>query len=164
MQTVHPEPGRWLDERESRAWRGFMAMQGQVRRSVAHQLQRHIGLSEADYEVLVHLSEAEGGRMRAVELGAATQWEKSRLFHQITRMDARGLVSKESCGNTRHAHVALTDKGRSVIEAAAPSHVEYVRRAFIEALSSEQIDSLADIAETVIEHLSGADDVGCTGD
>ncbi|MCU1397495.1 MAG: MarR family transcriptional regulator, partial [Acidimicrobiales bacterium] len=111
MSTAHHEPAPWLDAREARAWRGFMTMQGKVRRSIAQHLQREAGLSEADYEVLVHLSEADGGRMRAVELGAATQWEKSRLFHQITRMHGRGLVTKESCGNARHAHVALTEKG-----------------------------------------------------
>ena len=164
MSTAHHDPAPWLDARESRAWRGFMAMQGQVRRSVAQQLQRESGLSEADYEVLVHLSEAEGGRMRAVELGAATQWEKSRLFHQITRMHARGLVTKESCGNARHAHVALTDKGRAVIEAAAPSHVEFVRRSFIDALSADQLDALADIAEATVEHLRGADEGCCESD
>ena len=155
---------QWLDEREARAWRGFMVMQGKVRRSVAQQLQRDVGLSEADYEVLVHLSEADGGRMRAVELGAATQWEKSRLFHQLTRMEGRGLVSRESCGNSRHAHVALTEKGRNVIEAAAPSHVEYVRKAFIEALSTEQIEALADIADAVVQHLGQTDDGCCASD
>ncbi|MCU1394567.1 MAG: MarR family transcriptional regulator [Ilumatobacteraceae bacterium] len=155
---------RWLDAREARAWRGFMLMQGKLRRNVARQLLRDVGLSEADYEVLVHLSEAEGGRLRAVELGAATQWEKSRLFHQLTRMEGRGLVSRETCGNSRHAHVALTDKGRSVIEAAAPSHVEYVRQSFIEAMTPEQIDMLGDITEAVIGHLDGTDDGCCGGD
>ncbi|MCU1367982.1 MAG: MarR family transcriptional regulator [Ilumatobacteraceae bacterium] len=164
MSTVQQEPAHWLDAREARAWRGFMTMQGQVRRRVAQQLQREAGLSEADYEVLVHLSEADGGRMRAVELGAATQWEKSRLFHQITRMHARGLVTKESCGNARHAHVALTENGRAVIEAAAPNHVEFVRRAFVDALSADQLDALAGIAEAVVEHLRGTDDGCCDAD
>src|SRR5450755_2022722 len=57
------------------------------------------GLSGADFEVLVTLSDAPGKRMRAVELGRALGWEKSRLSHQVTRMEARGLVWREECMN-----------------------------------------------------------------
>ena len=153
----------WLDARESRAWRGFMVMQAQVRRRVAQQVQRDSGLSEADYEVLVHLSEAAEGRLRAVELANATQWEKSRLFHQITRMEARGLVVRDSCEKSRQAHITLTAEGRTVIEAAAPIHVDHVRRWFIDALSTEQLDALADIATTVLGHIGGAPGA-CPGD
>lgn len=154
----------WLDEREARAWRGFMVMQSKLRRRVNHELQRDLGLSEADYEVLVHLTEAADGRMRAVELGTATQWEKSRLFHQLTRMEGRGLVVRESCANSRHAHVAITAQGRAIIEAAAPSHVDNVRRWFVDALSPEQIDLLGDITAVVIEHLDADADGGCPGE
>jgi DNA-binding MarR family transcriptional regulator len=152
----------WLDDRESRAWRGLMVMQAQVRRQVAQRVQRDSGLSEADYEVLVHLSEAADGRLRAVDLGMATQWEKSRLFHQITRMEARGLVVRESCERSRQAHVALTAEGRAVIEAAAPIHVDHVRRWFIDALSDEQLDALGDISTAVLSHIGGGP--ACAGD
>ncbi len=152
---------KWLDDREARAWRAFMAMQNQLRRRIAFHLQQDSGVSETDYEILVHLSEAENGRMRAVELGAATQWEKSRLFHQISRMSDRGLVTKESCGNTRKAHVALTEKGRQMIEAAAPCHVGHVRTWFVDALTPDQLDSLADISTAILDGL--ASDTACAG-
>ena len=118
---------RWLDEREARAWRGFLRMQSELRR-VARQLQQEAGLSAADYEVLVSLSEAPGGRLRVFELGGATQWEKSRLSHHLTRMEHRGLVRRMPCPtDNRGANVVLTD-GPSAIEAAAPRHVEHVRK------------------------------------
>ena len=147
--------GPWLSNREQRAWRGFLAVQQQLNRRIAQDLQRKTGLSLADYEVLVRLSEAPGQTLRAIELAAATDWEKSRLSHQIGRMTERGLIAKELCGNTRHAHVTLTPRGRSVIEAAAPLHVAHVRRVFVDALSPEQIDALADASTAILTHLCG---------
>ena len=146
--------GPWLTDREQSAWRGFLAMQQQVNRRIAQDLQRETGLSLADYVVLVRLSEAPGQTLRAIDLAAATDWEKSRLSHQIGRMTERGLIAKELCGNTRHAHIALTPHGRSVIEAAAPLHVAHVRRLFVDALTPEQIDALADVSTTIVAHLS----------
>src|ERR1700750_610111 len=117
-----------------RAWRQFIAMQGQLRARLARQLQRESGLSEADYEVLVQLSEAPCGRQRVFELGQATQWVKSRLSHHLTRMVQRGLCARESCPtDSRGAFVVLTDAGRRAVEAAAPQHVEHVREWFVDA-------------------------------
>ena len=144
---------QWLSAAELRAWRGFMEMSNGVRREVAQQLQQDCGLSEADYEILVRLSEAPSGSLRALELAEATRWEKSRLSHQIRRMTDRGLVTKGSCGNARHAHVELSVQGRAAIEAAAPKHVAHVRAMFIAALTPEQIDALAVIAQAVVHHL-----------
>src|SRR5256885_14445810 len=125
---------KWLDEREARAWRAFLLMQREFGGRIAQAIQRDTGLSAADYEVLVHLSEAPDGRLRAFELGRATQWEKSRLSHHITRMADRGLVQRESCpSDSRGAFAVLTPKGRAAIEAAAPKHVEHVRRWFVDS-------------------------------
>src|SRR3954462_12095624 len=104
------EDPRWLDEREALAGRRVITRQAQLRARLARQLQREAGLSEADYEVLVQLSEAPGGRQRVFELGQSTQWEKSRLSHHLTRMVQRGLVARESCPtDSRGSFVVLTD-------------------------------------------------------
>src|SRR4051812_38071047 len=121
---------RWLDEREAHAWRQFVFMMSRLRRYLGSELQRETGLSDADYEVLVNLSEAQDGRMRPSELGGAMQWEKSRLSHHLTRMEQRGLVKRAPCKtDSRGAFVQLTPAGRKAIEKAAPRHVEQVRRA-----------------------------------
>ncbi len=129
---------------------------------VARELQRETGLSGADYEVLVNLSEAPTGRLRAFELGRATGWEKSRLSHHISRMEDRDLVRRESCPtDSRGAFVVLTVTGRKAIEAAAPLHVEHVRRWFVDALTPEQLDALADISDAILAKL-GDDPGGCS--
>ena len=152
-----PAP-KWLDEREERAWRGLLNMYGELRRQVSRQLQQETGLSDADYEVLVNLSEAPRGRMRPFELGRATRWEKSRLSHHLGRMAERGLVVRESCPtDSRGTVVAITPAGRAAIKAAAPKHVDHVRALFLEPLTPAQLDALADISERVLANLSSED-------
>jgi DNA-binding MarR family transcriptional regulator len=154
---------RWLDGSESRAWRSFLQMQAQLFARLGRQLQRDDGLSEADYAVLVNLTESPGGRLRPFELGRATQWEKSRLSHHLTRMADRGLVVREACPtDSRGAVIVVSDAGRAAIAAAAPRHVDQVRRWFIDALTPEQLAALADVSETVLAHLAAdPDSDGC---
>ncbi len=155
---------RWLTRREQRAWRSFLLMQRRLTGRVAREIQRETGLSGADYEVLVNLSEAPEGRLRAFELGRATGWEKSRLSHHITRMEERDLVARASCQtDSRGAFVVLTDTGRAAIEAAAPRHVEHVRRFFVDSLTREQLDALADISDAIVANL-GDDPGSCSPD
>lgn len=148
----------WLDEKEQRAWRGYIALQTEVQRRIARQLQRETGLSGADYAVLVSLSEAPGGRLRVFQLRHAADWEKTRLTHQITRMAARGLVAREPCSDDpRGAFIVLTEAGWQAISEAAPRHVQHVRHWFIDALSPAQLDALVEISDTVLRRLPEAD-------
>lgn len=153
----------WLDRREQEAWRNFLRMESRLSARLNRELQRNDGLSEADYEVLVHLSEAPGGRMRAFELSRALRWEKSRLSHHLTRMAGRGLIERAECRTDgRGADVVLTGCGRAAIEAAAPRHVEDVRRYFVDPLTPAQLDALTEIADAVLTRLGEEDDIeGC---
>lgn len=156
---------RWLDEAEERAWRGYMRMRTLLNAQIVRDLGRDAGLSEPDYDVLSTLSEIEGRRWRLQELAAHMAWSKSRLSHHITRMERRGLVTRQECGSDgRGAFVALTDAGVRAIEAAAPGHVASVRHHFIDRLSPEQLDALAGIAETVLGHLKAHREEAPAGD
>jgi DNA-binding MarR family transcriptional regulator len=155
---------RWLDERETRAWRGTLRAQAELARRLNRQLQRDSGLSSSDYEVLVDLSEADDGRLRAYELSRALQWEKSRLSHHLSRMEARGLVCREDCvDDARGAWVCLTPEGRAAIEAAAPRHLAEVRRLFVDLLTPAQLDVLADVADAVLAACAADDDLDDDG-
>lgn len=148
------EPTPWLNEREARAWRGFHDMRTQLLSRLGRQLQTDSGLSEADFEVLVFVSEAPDQRLRAVELGRRLGWEKSRLSKQVSRMEIRGLVRREECrSGQRGAEVVLTPAGRRAIKVAAPLHAIEIRRLFVEALTPEQLDSLTEIAQAVLDNL-----------
>jgi DNA-binding MarR family transcriptional regulator len=152
------QPSVWLDDEQQRAWRSLLVLQGQVRRRLAQELYRETGLSEADYEVLVSLSESEGGCLRPFELGGHTQWDDSRLAHHVTRMVKRGLVERQPCDtDNRGSFVAITAEGRAAIEEAAPLHVAAVRRLFIEPTTPRQLAVLVEISDAVIENLQRQD-------
>lgn len=139
---------RWLNPREAAAWHAVRELGQSLFTELGRDLQRESGLSMADYEVLVVLSESNTDVLAYRELAEATGWEKSRLSHHITRMEKRGLVRREGCvDDARSANIALTALGRHSIESAAPGHVVSVRRLLIDRLSESQIDALIAIGE-----------------
>ena len=70
-------------------------------------------------------------------------------------MEQRGLVTREECtADARGALVVLTPAGLAAIEAAAPDHLASVRRHFIDLLSRQQIETLAELTDTVVRHLT----------
>jgi DNA-binding MarR family transcriptional regulator len=129
-------------------------MSEHLRAQIARDLLVDSGLSDADYMVLVHLSEADSGRVRMNDLAARLSWSKSRLSHQLARMQARGLVEREECpSDARGAYAALGGRGLAAIERAAPKHLASVRRHLIDVLDAEQLNQLWAIAELVTRHL-----------
>ncbi|MEV7804436.1 MarR family transcriptional regulator [Microbispora sp. NPDC088329] len=145
---------RWLDADEQRAWRAYLRMQGRLTARLNRQLQADSGLSLADYEVLVHLTDRQEGRLRPYELQRDLQWEQSRLSHHLTRMQRRGLVRREECADDgRGAFVVITEEGRRAITAAAPGHVETVRRLFFDGLTPDQVAALERLATDVLGRL-----------
>lgn len=150
---------RWLDEAEERAWRSYVRMHGKLTAALNRQLQADSQLSVSDFEVLVHLTDVPEGSLRVSELARALHWEKSRVSHHVTRMERRGLVQRVECPTDgRSAFVVLTVCGRAAIEAAAPQHVETVRRLFIDELTSEQLKTLEEIATQVLARLDAEDE------
>jgi hypothetical protein len=88
-------------------------------------------------------------------------WSRSRLSHQLDRMEARGLVSREGCPTDgRGTFATLTPAGLTAIRDAAPAHVGSIRRNLLDLLSREQVDALAGITDAVVTHHAGQ---GCTG-
>jgi DNA-binding MarR family transcriptional regulator len=145
-----------LDEDEMRAWRGWLVMSDRLRSQIARDLQSDSGLSDADYMVLVELSEAADHRVRMTDLAARLDWSKSRLSHQVGRMEARGLLRREECpSDGRGAFAVLDDRGLAEIQEAAPMHVASVRRHLIDLLDPDEVRELAKIAGKVLEHLRG---------
>lgn len=129
-------------------------MHAQLMARLHRQLQSDSGLSLADFDVLVQLTDQPEPRMRVGELGQALQWEKSRLSHHVARMQRRGLVLREDCpDDARGAYVVLTEQGRTAIEQAAPTHVETVRKLVFDPLTADDVEALASIADRVLEQL-----------
>ncbi len=123
---------------------------------LARELTQDAGLSEADYDVLSDLSETPQGRLRLRELADRMLWSRSRLSHHLTRMQQRGLVTREECADdARGSVVVLTPAGRQAIGSAAPGHVAAVRRHLIDLLTPAEIEALGALTHRVVDHLGG---------
>ncbi len=145
-----------LNDDELAAWRSFVDMHHLLERHLVRHLQREFGLSGSDFEVLVNLSEAPGGRMRAFELGQATQWEKSRMSHHLSRMEKRGLVRRDAGTDARYPDVVITDAGWSAIKSSAPTNAARVRELFVDVLGPERLAMLRQASEEVIAAIENA--------
>jgi DNA-binding MarR family transcriptional regulator len=144
----------WLSPDEAQSWRTFIRLHQKLSRHLTADLQAQSGLSGADFEILVALTDVTDGRVRFQDLAQEIDWERSRLSHQVARMIKRGLVAREECAEDgRGAFVVITGEGRKVIEAAAPKHVVTVRRLVIDALSPEDLAALGRISGRVLEQI-----------
>jgi len=116
-----PTEPNWLDAREDRAWRAFMHAHRQLSMRLHRDLLQDSGLTEADYVILAALSEHPAGRMPAQELCASLQWEKSRLSHQVRRMQEQGLIAREpNPADARSVLIGLLPAGGGAPPGPAP--------------------------------------------
>jgi len=148
------EEGSWLDDDEQRAWRGFLAMTALLPGALDQQLQAEAEMGHSSYIVLAMLSEAPGRSLRMSELAARANSSPSRLSHTVARLEQRGWVRRERSPDDGRGNVArLTDQGWDVVVDTAPGHVAAVRRYVFDALSSEQVCQLEQIASAVLSTL-----------
>ena len=148
MYTV--QVTKWLSDDEQQSWRSFLMAWTLLTNELNTNLQNQHGLTIADYEILVQLSETENRRMRMSELAQSTLASRSRLSHQVGRMEAAGLVIREECTEDRRGSFAvLTEAGWQALVAAAPSHVTGVRANLVDVLTKSEFKALGDACQKV---------------
>lgn len=146
--------GPWLGAGEAHVWRSYQRVQRALAGALDHQLERHAGLSGADFALLGPLAEAADGVLRMRDLAATVEWDRSRLSHHISRMEKRGLVVREHCAeDARGANVRLTLSGRLAVEAARRPHRETVRRYFFDQLGADELVVLAGAFDRMLARL-----------
>jgi DNA-binding MarR family transcriptional regulator len=141
---------RWLTTEEQRIWRAFLVGVQTLLSTVEGQLQRESAIPFGYYEILVRLSEAPDRSMRMSQLAEASTFSKSRLSHAVARLEERGWVQRTDCEADRRGQFArLTDAGFAALAAAAPSHVEQVRRSLFDRITPDQASQLSAIMTAV---------------
>ncbi|MGH8867193.1 MAG: MarR family winged helix-turn-helix transcriptional regulator [Actinomycetes bacterium] len=153
-ETGPPTGTRWLDQEEQVAWRAYLSASQMLADRLGRELQRDAGLSQADYELLVQLSEAPDRQLRMSILADRTLFSRSRLSHAVARLERMGLVTRISCPTDRRGTWAsLTDEGFRRLEAAAPCHVTGVRTHLVDRLTREEFLTLGRLSARVREAL-----------
>lgn len=148
--TDHDTTPRWLDDEQQHIWltylKGVHRLEDYLDRCL-----RPFGLSLAEYEIFVALSEADLWRLRMSELADAVHQSRSRLTHTIARLEKDGLVERVACPSDRRGVWAqLTSAGYELLERAAPSHVASVRHALVDAVAAEDFRALGRVFEAVL--------------
>ncbi len=146
------EDTRWLTADEQLAWRTFLTACQSLFSAIDAQLLRDSDIPHGYYEILVRLSETPGRALRMTQLAEASTSSKSRLSHAVARLEERGWVRRTDCPTDRRGQIAqLTDEGFAALAAAAPGHVDQVRRSLIDRLTAEQVEQLREIGAAIIE-------------
>jgi DNA-binding MarR family transcriptional regulator len=136
------------------AWNSYQRMRTRLTERLNRELARETGLSEADFEILIALIESPDETVRALALRCGLEWEKSRLSHQLRRMETRGLVRRETCAeDNRSTVIRVTDAGRRLAAEAKQWHEQAVRSFVCDALTPDQLHALGCIAEAVLARL-----------
>ena len=145
MTTVAPP-------QQLEAWVSFLRAHAAITRELSAQLQREHGLTLNDYEVLLHLSHADGRRMRMCEVAESVLLSRSGLTRLVDRLERDGLVERASCADdARGAYAQLTDAGLVKLREAQSTHLDGVRQHFLTQFTQDELDLLGDAFERVTD-------------
>jgi len=134
---------RWLTPAEESAWRKYIVASRRLLEALDDDLSAN-GLTLSDYEILVHLSDAEDRRLRMSDLAEKTILSRSRLSHRIKYMEGKGWVERQKCASDKRGTWAvMTTKGWNSIVKAAPDHVESIRNRFMDQISKADQANIA---------------------
>ena len=142
---------KWLSDDEQRAWRAFIETHGDLTTALEHDLAAH-GLTLGDYQVLVHLTEADDSQMRMCELADVLQLSPSGLTRRLDGLVADGHVERlRSPHDGRVMLAALTESGRALLEDTAPHHVASVRSVIFDHLTADEVAAMESIFTKVAQ-------------
>jgi len=151
-RTVH-----WLDAGQQRTWRAFLMGTTLLMDRLDDDLRRAFNISLVEYEILVRLSESEGGRLRMAQLADALAHSRSRVTHTVARMEAAGLVQRSTSPEDGRGILAtMTPKGHDLLVRVAPVHVTGVRDHLVDLVTPEDLAAVGRVFDAVSDHLVAA--------
>ncbi len=140
-----------LSDTQLAAWSNYQRMRVRLTERINRELAQKAGLSEADFEILSALIESPNESVRALALRCGLEWEKSRLSHQLRRMEERGLITRQECAeDNRSSVIGVTEAGRKLATEAKGCYEQAVRQYVVDVLTPEQLQALGTIAETIL--------------
>lgn len=140
-----------LSDRELRAWRGMLRAHASLTKALDAELEAEHGLQLSSYEVLLRVAGAEDQRMRMCDLAESVILSRSGLTRLVDRLERDGLVARESCpSDARGSFARLTPAGREKLDVARRTHLSGIRARFVDRLTPEELDALAEAWERVL--------------
>jgi DNA-binding MarR family transcriptional regulator len=147
---IAPSGQETLSEGETRAWRGLLQAHACLAKRLDAELDQAHHLPMSSYEVLHHLEEAAGGRMRMCDLAEQAQLSRSGLTRLVDRLEREELLTRCSCEHdARGSYACLTEAGRERLQEARVTHLAVVREHFFSRFSESELVALADLWERI---------------
>jgi len=152
MSTVSEvSPGEWD------LWRDYFRGGRELVAALDRRLQNDAGISHPEYLLMLSLWHAPDHSLRTGELADELSWEKSRVSHQVARMEARGLVERRDCEtDARGVWVVLTPDGSRLLLRATRDHTDAIREWFFDLMDDEEKRVLGEVARRMRETLGTA--------
>ncbi len=145
---------QWLDAEEQASWRAYVMGTELLKHQLDRELREEHEISFSEYEILVRLSEAEGGRMRMALLAQSMSHSRSRVTHTVTRMEHAGLVRRTAAERDRRGvEACMTRAGQQKLIDSAPTHVRGVRAHLVDVASRTDFAALGRIFNEVSDRL-----------
>ena len=139
-------------------WVAFLRAHAAITRELSAQLQREHGLTLNDYEVLLHLSHADDGALRRIDLARQVVLTASGITRLLEGLERAGYVTKETCAtDARVSYAKLTDDGREKLREAAKTHLRGIDELFLSRYSGSELTALAELLGRLPTADSGSD-------
>ncbi|MDQ6613532.1 MAG: MarR family transcriptional regulator [Actinomycetota bacterium] len=133
----------WLSDNEQTAWRTMVSVYARLVSRLDAELQAAHAISLRDYEVLVHLSEADGAALRMADLADRLVVSPSGLTRRLDGLVRDGLVKRQACLSDRRGTLAvLSEAGWAALEESAPTHAAGVKRYVFRLLDQDQVGQM----------------------
>jgi DNA-binding MarR family transcriptional regulator len=127
-------------------WMNFLRGHAMIMRELSAELLHEHGLSINDYEVLLYLSNAPEQRMRRVDLAASVLVTASGITRILQSLEREGYVESRTCPDDgRVSWACLTDAGLEKVRAARATHLDGVRRLFVDRFSEDELAALGEL-------------------
>lgn len=108
-------------------------------------------LTYQEFQVLSLLAQTEGRQIRVGQMSQILAWERTRLSHQLRRMESSGLIVKvEDADDARGVRVQLSEEGKRRFESTMVEHEANVYRVLLNDLSADERRTLTEVAARII--------------
>jgi DNA-binding MarR family transcriptional regulator len=145
---------RWLDAEQQAQWRAYIVGTTLLLDALDRELRLAHGISMAEYEILVRLSETPERALRMAKIAESMQHSRSRVTHTVTRMEKSGLIRRAAAeDDKRGVDAVMTDKGWQLLQEAAPTHVAGVRAHFVDLAAESDFAAMGRMMNAVSDQL-----------
>ena len=146
--------GSGLTAEQEATWFAYMRVALRLNYEINRELQADSDLSHQDFDVLNALADSPGQRLQLSDLAIRIGWERSRVSHQVLRMEARGLVERcPSSADARATDAMLTSQGRDALRRATPGHAALVKQMFFDGLDPSLLAPLHTALDQIHEQI-----------